>query len=421
MQIAQLAWRYRYLAGLVALVGLVAVISFHESLGLRRDFHHFYTDARYVWEHGQLNQDFDNPNRMLRRQLPFYLPVVPLMLAPVAFAGAPVAAAIWSAMQVLCVAYSLKVLWGWCRGGGARSPELVMAGACILGAAALYEATKFNQLSIPVLALLLGSFDALERRRLIRGGTLLALAAVIKLLPALLIVWLALKRQWTALTVCLVGVAAIVVLPCLAVFGPQRTLDYHREWAQHNLLGAPAGDMADEEQTNHFIARRNQGLPVVLSRLCGPTHPYRVSFQPVKLSEPSCLWLARAILAAMLAGLIWRTRRRWDRLGRLDRQVEFAVYLLAMMLFSPLLRQYYLVWALPAVLLFVQLALDGRDVRIVRHGGIGILVWVLGMLLWTIDSARACGAHWAMLLSMGVLLLSLPVYSARSQLAPQRR
>jgi hypothetical protein len=46
--------------------------------------------------------------------------------------------------------------------------------------------------------------------------------------------------------------------------------------------------------------------------------------------------------AAMAALLLWGTRRPWAQLGEERRHAEFAVYALGMLVFSPLLRQYYL-------------------------------------------------------------------------------
>jgi hypothetical protein len=396
---------HRYAIATVLLLGVVATISYHEGSRLRRDFHHFYLDARYVWEHGQLNPDLDNPDKLQRRQLPFYLPVVSLLLAPVTFGGVPVAAALWALGQTLCVAGVLRALWGWCRSHqGLRSPALVLAASCLLGAPAIYEAVKFNQLTFPVLALLLGVFKTLERGQPRRAGALLGLATVMKLLPVLLLLWLALKRQWTALAAAVVAVALVTIVPCLAVFGPQKTLQYHREWWEHNLHGPPVRDMADDEQTNHFIDRRNQALPVVFGRLFCADHPYHVSFQPVKLAASTCVWAAQAVLAGLGAALIWQTRRPWRNLQSPQRQTEVGAYLLAMMVFSPLLRQYYLVWALPAVLLFVRLAAE-TAARKRRIGQLGMAVWLLGLLLWMWEPARACGAHWLMLVAMGALLL----------------
>ena len=85
--------------GALVLSGAVTAVSYRQARKLDFDFHHFYRDARYVWDHGALNPDRDNPRVLERRQLPFYLPVVALLLAPMTFAGVETAAVIWSLMQ----------------------------------------------------------------------------------------------------------------------------------------------------------------------------------------------------------------------------------------------------------------------------------------------------------------------------------
>jgi alpha-1,2-mannosyltransferase len=393
---------------------LVAVwaLCFNRAVRERFDFHHFHLDARYVWEHGQLNPDLDNAKPLKRRQLPFYLPAVSLLLAPVAFGGLKVAAGLWATMETLSLGVGLWLLSRWVgelRPGRRAGGMLGVAVAVSLYA--VYEAARFNQLTLPVFAMLLLGYAALERGRDVRAGFWLGLAALVKLLPALLLVWLVLKRRWWAAGAMVATVAAVAIVPCLIVFGPRQTLVYHEQWWVHNVEGPPAQSMAEDEVegeeqlAEHFVDRHNQSLPVVLSRLLSPTHPSRLSWQPVKLETATCVWIARGVLAALVAGLLWRTRRAWGRLGPAERRVEFAVYLLAMMVFAPLLRQYYLAWALPAVLLFVMMArgvvLTGRR----RLGVAGVTVWLAGMALWAWEPARVCGAHWLTLTVMGVLLL----------------
>ena len=409
--------RYAPWVGITLLLAAVATVSFIRADAGRFDFQHFYLDARYVWQHGELNPDLENPDKLLRRQLPFYLPTVPLMLSLAASGGPKIAAIVWAAGQTLSLAVALWLLSRWRRTAASSRSGGLLPVACILSAYAIYEAAKFNQLTLPILALLVGAFTGLERGRPMRAGALFGLAAVVKLLPGLFVVWLVLKRQWKALGAMLVTAAAVTSLPPLVVFGPSRTVQYHRQWLEHNLEGAPAQSMATDDASNehlddHFIDRRNQALPLVLTRLFSPDHPKRVSYQPVTLSTSTCVWLARGILGVLLLGLIWRTRRPWRLLTHSERQVEFAVYLLGMIVFSPLVRQYYLAWALPALLLFVRLVRSDREQlrsasrQLHRVGWAGIAVWLLGMLVWAWEPARVCGAHWLMLILVSAFLMA---------------
>ncbi|MFQ6048974.1 MAG: hypothetical protein ACE5K7_06385, partial [Phycisphaerae bacterium] len=79
------------------MLAAVGAVSFIQAVKLDYDFHHFYLDAAYVWQHGALNPDLETPERsQQRRRLPFYLPVVALLLSPLTSAGVKPAAAVWT-------------------------------------------------------------------------------------------------------------------------------------------------------------------------------------------------------------------------------------------------------------------------------------------------------------------------------------
>ena len=89
---------------LAAVLLAVAVVSFRQAVRLDYDFHHFYLDARYVWQHQALNPDLDGAGPGARRQLLFYLPVVALFLSPIAAGGVVPAAAVWTVLQIAALA-----------------------------------------------------------------------------------------------------------------------------------------------------------------------------------------------------------------------------------------------------------------------------------------------------------------------------
>ena len=415
-------------------VGLILLIvggmSFDRAARGRFDFHHFFLDARYVWEHAGLNPNFDDPEPDRRRQLPFYLPVVPLALSPLTAFGRTAAAVVWSMAQVAALGISLYILWRWCMRSNAadpassawavpvpaapvayardraRLPAVGAFGATILLAVpAFLEAGKFNQLSYFVLALILGGVTAVECARPKTAGVLFGAAAVLKLLPAIFLVWLLLKRRWTAaITLVVVGLV-LAFVPPLVVFGPQRTLEYHQQWWGYNVRGDSASGLLKADLPDHFIDRRNQSIPQVLARLTWSEHPFAAPIQPIQLEPQTCTWLAYGISGVLLAALMWATRRSWSGLAPQRRHAEAAVYAISMLVFSPLLRQYYLVWAVPALALLARMAVDETAPRAQRLGQVGLGVWALGMIVWIWPLARVLGAHLFMLLVLGVLLL----------------
>ena len=79
---------------------------------------------------------------------------------------------------------------------------------------------------------------------------------------------------------------------------------------------------------------------------------------------------------------------------------EISLLLLAMLILGPLLRTYYLVWALPALLL-----LCGRMTHGNRWAYTGVLLWLGGLLGWISPEARSLGVHWFVLVGMGICVV----------------
>ncbi len=408
---------------LAALLMMTVVVSAARGLEFSYDFHHFYRDAEYVWNHAALNPDLSNPDPLLRRQLPFYLPAVPLALSPLGGLGRVAAAMVWTLMQagsLACVLILLRrrALSLLPEGAPeARRAQLAALLAWLLAVPGVYEAARFNQLSIPLLAVLLLAERALHRGRGLQAGLLFAGGAVLKLLPALFVFWLLLKRQARAGLAFLVGAIVLAVLPSLLCFGPERTWSYHREWFEYNVRGAAGGGMTDPGLREHFIDHRNQSLPAVVSRLCWPEHPHPSPIQIASLSLEQCRLVATVLALMLGAALLAATHRPLQGLGDRRAHAEFSTYLLALLALSPLVRQYYLVWALPALQLLAVVALEPGRSRARACARAGLAVWLLGMMLWVVPQARLLGAHLLMLIALGGLLLAAVPPAATSPTA----
>jgi alpha-1,2-mannosyltransferase len=396
-------------AGFAGLLIALGVLAAWRGIEGRYDFHHFYLDARYVWEHRALNPVLAQPATDETRNLPFYLPVVPLLLAPLTALGRVPAAIVWSAAQMAALAYSLAVLRRWVgsRPAGGTPGALVLA--TVFALPALYEAARFNQLSYFVLALLLGGANALDRERPRLAGVFFGVATVLKLLPGIFLLWLLLKRRWSAALACVATITVLALVPPTLVFGLEKARAYHREWFEYNARGDAACGMLRSDLPEHFIDRRNESIGQVLARWTWLEHPFRVAWQPLKLEPQTCKRLADGISAALLLALLALTRRPWRNLTLERRHAEAAVFAIAMLALSPLVRQYYLVWALPGLVVFAGWAVGGSDEpgrskpRVL--GWIGLAVWLGGMALWPWQITRVCGAHLLMLLTLGALLV----------------
>lgn len=398
-------WLHR--AAAAALVLGVGVFSYVRAAQGQWDFSHFYHDALTAWRFRGLDDVIDPTGRDEGRRLPFYLPAVPALLAPLGGLSLRWAALAWAGMQAGSLAaalYLLRKRWvADCR---------ALTWVVVLALPAIYEAAKFNQLSFPILALALVAFDAFERRRTAVGAAALGLAVVLKLLPGLLVIWLALKRKWAAAAATLAAATVLAVVPPLVVFGPQRAVEYHLQWWDFNVHGDAARGLLNVGRREHFTDHRNQSITQVLSRWTWPGHPYPMPIHPLVLDESTVVVAGGVVATLILLALLATTARPWPRLAEERRAAEWAVYCIAMLALSPLVRQYYLVWALPALASLIGIASGRGPTRRRFAAGTGLLVWALGMAAWMspIEAwgrmARLGGAHLIMLFVIGGLLLA---------------
>ncbi|MDX2198817.1 MAG: glycosyltransferase family 87 protein [Phycisphaerae bacterium] len=409
---------------IVGVLVACAVISWSRASRVTYDFHHFYLDAAYVWEHGALNPTLNDPQPLNNRQLPFYLPTVSVLLAPLAAGGRGVAAVLWTIVQMLSLSYCMWALARWCRMRESGNLGAVRFGwLVVLSLAALYEASKFNQVSFLTLALILAGVSALETRREFAGGCWLAAAAVLKLLPAAFAVWLALQRRWRALAGFVVGCGLLIALPPLVAFGPQRAVQYHQEWWRFNI--GSAGLRAWLEVDNpgpfsaHFVDRRNQSIAATLARLTVADHPRPAFWQPVHLSVEQVGRIAGWVSGALLLLMFSAVARRPSIADPLwSVRCDAALLTIGIQVLAPLTRMYYLVWTMPAlaILLIAASPPSGATSRSVLLGRIGLIAWLLGMGAWLSRDLRDLGAHAIMLVVIGTCVALLR--SRRDTAAP---
>lgn len=389
----------------VLLLAFVGLFCFERARQLRYDFHHFYRDAHYVWQNGALNPVLHAENKLTERQLPFYLPIVPLAIAPLTFAGLAPAAALWALMQVVTLAYSLFELR---RRWAASATVFWLATALVLPA--LYEAAFFNQLSFPILALCLVTIRFVENNRFAAAAASLAVACVSKFLPGTLLLWVFLQRRLAAALrfagLTMAFSIALTLLPCWAAFGWDNTNRYLIEWWRYNLDSARSLDLLDADIDAHFLGHTNQSVRAVIARWTWPQHPYRMPNQPISFDKPAVVRVSAVVSAALLCLWIALTFRAGRNEPAASAQrAAAAVWMIGMLVFSPLLRQYYLIWAWPAVVFLADAAWGGAAARnkapLPRArlcAVFGLAAWIIGMLLWPVPIARLGGVHLLMLI-----------------------
>ncbi len=168
-----------------------------------------------------------------------YAPGISALMAPLAALPFPAARAVWAAISA---ALAFLVALALDRRVASRSPLAVpVAWLCLLQP--LAQELSHGQVDLVVLALVLAAFHLDDRGSPFGAGALVALAAALKVAPAILALDWVVRRRWRPLVGVALGGVALAAL-VLARYGVAGALDQHVRWfttqssAVSGLLGA---------------------------------------------------------------------------------------------------------------------------------------------------------------------------------------
>lgn len=143
-----------------------------------------------------------------------YPPFFIMGFEPLTLMGPHAAWWTWFAINLMALAASLFILIALAEEPGTR--ERLAIAALLLLYPPLGVHLFYSQTQILILLLLVGTFHALGRDREATAGTLIGLAALIKLFPIMMIGYLIVRRCWRALGATAItlaaGVAAVVIV-----------------------------------------------------------------------------------------------------------------------------------------------------------------------------------------------------------------
>jgi hypothetical protein len=202
-----------------------------------------------------------------------------------------------------------------------------------------------GQVGLLLLLLLCGAAAALFRGQSVRAGLWLAGAICLKVIPALLLLVPLVRRDWRCLRSCAMGLMVGLAVVPAAVFGPARTADYYREWANvlvRPSLGAGGDSSARDKELLESTATDSQSFQSALHSLLYPdrdTRPPRPS-PAVRLAH----WAAGGLLSAVTVLVLWL--RRGDRPAELT---AFGMLVVVMVLTSPVCHLHYFALVVPLV------------------------------------------------------------------------
>lgn len=349
-----------------ALVGFAAYLGVLGTLSIRRqvaDFEYFYAAGAHLLARGDLDRGVERlPGGQieLRGTIEWYLPFVSRLMTLMAWLPFGAAGSTWLALNLIAWFVTLALLGRHLMGLPPQDwPVTLLFPVLLLGLFWHWE-FRLNQIDNFTMLLVVASFVHWQQRRQKLAGFWLGLAVLLKVTPALLVVWFALKRQYKTAGVAVAVVVLAGPVGDLLVFRPAYAADAYRRWFQTAVItGSHRGLILNQLEMDW----RNQGLGAVACRWLHPAN-YALHFdndpriktdkEPatmnvLALSRETIATIVITVMGLSVAGLLWLTRRPGRELSLWQLRLEWALILLAMLWLMPVLRRYHLVLMLPAL------------------------------------------------------------------------
>jgi alpha-1,2-mannosyltransferase len=295
-------------------------------------------------------------------------------LTPLTLLPLRVAAGVWFALSVLAFAWGVL---GVRRALGREGPFEWLSDGLPLILVLLPTASALlrGQVGPLLLGLLGAALACLARRRELSAGLLVALAASIKLTPALVLVGLAAARRWRAFLAGLLGLVVWLLLlpaPFLGLEGAARSLTHFGE----RMIVRPLSDPGDPNLTTENIHIPNN---------------QSISSQLIRRTDGAARLVSLLLLAAGVCGtaLLLSSRGRDP-----PRPGAYALLLGAPLLAAPIAWHHHHILLLPALAVLTA----KRDRATVRLA-LGAFA-LLSLLHFAVTPLRPLG-----LLGLGTLLI----------------
>lgn len=348
-----------------------------------------------------------------------YGPVVAVALRPLLFLGPNAAYVIWIFLSVACVAASVRLTGlALSRITGRPVPDWLLLIPFVILISPLASNFKYGNSNAFLMVLIATGFWGTVTSARPVGGAALALAAAIKVAPAIFLAWLLARRDWPGVAGFLGGALLwFGVIPAV-VLGPERTAQETVLWGGQIL--APVVGSASDPATS--VRGPGHSLHWAIENLLGKSPPSTSNAPPDK--QPSLDLLAPSTvrrLGQILALLILSVTLVLSWLKPGNGALSFGVMSGAMLLASPVSRSAHFVQLFPYLgLLSAWAFLDSW--RIKRRARIVLLsaltVMIIAFLGATVTGHRSnvffpLTGMALVLWSGGALLLAASSHAAR--------
>ncbi len=408
-------WLPLVVAGMIYVAVICVVVALRaESTS---DFRDFWETARHFRQTREISSGLGVHN---------YLPFFTLFMTPWSLLPLRVAIVLFTLLSFGLFALTVALVQTLLHGELRPRPRAATLAAIGLALAYVHSCGVLGQVGLLLLFLVVATWFLVERGKEWVAGLALGLAALIKLLPAALIVFFLLKRRWRVAGVAVVVSAVLGFGLPLAAIGWEQTVAQHRTFYDRAIKGHAARTtiLAEKPQKAKYS---NNSLPIVLRRLLSRVNgdpsdsdPQRTLFvNVVDLPRAAIWWIYLGLMGVFVVTSVsvgLRGSRPWppaDPAAGLAVRAQFGAWCCLMLIASPLLWTHYL----PLVYWPLALVADRADAA-EREGRrrcrFALLIWLVCVLLLALPPARAAGAQLLSIAVLWVVILTLAVRPHRN-------
>jgi len=382
-------WRLSWMAAAALAVVVGAIPVTHRTLYGSSDLRGFHR----IWQANTVEPTLPQRKWDGDREDPDpYPPSSYILFAPLGALPLGVVAVLWYAVNLACtllIALTVRDLlgrtaltspWGW---AATLSVLPAFIGTVLLG-----------QNAPLLIVLVLLAYRLASRGRDLAAGALIAVAALIKVIPAVCLLPFVVRGRLRVAA----GFAAAVLFVVLGLgsllFGPQKTIEFHARWWVASVRGPEAAPRNPLDPATMRASTRlnNQSTEAVLARLTmdvpinGKKNGQRINWLSL---EPETWRMASAALSMLPLLLAAAALRRMPPPSTADPARvgdDFSVVVPAMLLASPIIWSHYYVW------MWIPLLVLGC--RRPPGAALASAVWLAAMLLIGSRYPRAYGLPW---------------------------
>ncbi|MBL8075873.1 MAG: DUF2029 domain-containing protein, partial [Nitrospira sp.] len=284
-----------------------------------------------------------------------YLPTTGVYFAPLLILERNPSLALRYAVAIGCLVMAVLFFHRMLCGSSVTPPwsRLLMG----VGAGALTLQFILNDLDdggphLMLLGIIVGGIYAIWIGREWLGAALMGFSIVLKITPALFVLFFLWKRQWRLASYTVLSTVLWILLPILYM-GPTSWWDHHMEWTRNAVLSVldrqVEGRQENELQKANLSLRHTMLRYLVAYPLTHRLRQVDESYKPVlDLPVP----LANTIVGVAAIGIValfaWSSRRTFQGPGDLEWGRECAGVLLLALFLSPITWDQHLVWMIPA-------------------------------------------------------------------------